>query len=131
MKRYERAREEASTKISIAGKEVEYIDLINADHYDLCNEIDSYIDELRDLPTQYEAERGIEFGSDYGTVRVWEEFQMRKHQIEKVAKNHDCGLFDAERILLALEKALDYDEPDECNEYIAKMRERFIIHEKQ
>ena len=110
MKSYEKSREEAITKISIDGKEVEYIDLINADRYDLCNEIDNYIDELRDLPTQYEAERGIEFRSDYGTVRVWEEMpKWRKEQLEKVAKeHHDCGLFDAERILLALEN----DEPD-------------------
>ena len=125
MKSYQKAREEALTKISIDGKEVNYIDLINADRYDLCNKIDNYIDALRDLPTQYEAERGIEFASDHGKVLVWEKMpKWRKDQIEKIAKkHHDCGLFDAERILLALENALEFNEPDECNEYIERMRE--------
>ena len=122
MKSYKEAREESLTKISIDGKEVKYIDLINECRFSLCNKIDSKIDELRDLTTQYEAERGIQFESGYGTVRVWEEMpEWRKAQIAQVAKaHHDCGRFDAERILLALEAN---HEGDELDDYTERMRE--------
>lgn len=60
---------ETTTKISISGKEVKYIDLINAGRYGLCNQIDDMIDELRDLKTAGEKRGGI----FYGNIRVWEE----------------------------------------------------------
>lgn len=61
-------KKETETKISINGKEVEYIDLINKGHYRLCNRIDNLIDDLRSLPDDEKAQ-----GIIWGDIRVWEE----------------------------------------------------------
>ena len=59
--------------ISIDGDEVLYMDLVDTCRFDLCNKIDSMFDELCDMHTDEERAVGVECGSDYGTIRVWEE----------------------------------------------------------
>ena len=64
---------EKQRHISIDGDEVLYMDLVDTCRFDLCNKIDSMFDELCDMHTDEERTVGVECGSDYGTIRVWEE----------------------------------------------------------